>query len=158
MKKRIAVIGSGISGLTAAWLLSRNHEVVVFEAEPRVGGHTYTVDVPRDEGTLRVDMGFIVFNDRTYPNFNRLLAQLGIGQQKTSMGFAVSDRRTGLEYCGDGIGGVFAQWRNWLSLSHWRMVRDILRFNREALSLLETDSGDIPLARYLRDNLSLIHI
>ena len=152
MKKRIAVIGSGISGLTASWLLSRSHDVVVFEAEPRVGGHTYTVDVPRDEGTLRIDMGFIVFNDRTYPNFNRLLAQLGIGQQKTSMGFSVSDRRTALEYCGDGIGGVFAQWRNWFSLSHWRMVRDLLRFNREALSLLETDSGDIPLARYLRDN------
>jgi len=152
VKKRIAVIGSGISGLTAAWLLSRSHEVVVFEAEPRVGGHTYTVDVPRDHGTLRIDMGFIVFNDRTYPNFNRLLAQLGIGQQKTSMGFSVSDRRTGLEYCGDGIGGVFAQLRNWFSLSHWRMVRDILRFNREALSLLDTDSGDVPLARYLRDN------
>lgn len=152
MRKKIAIVGSGISGLTAAWLLSRQHEVTLFEAESRPGGHTYTVDVAGERQPLRVDMGFIVFNDRTYPNFNRLLAQLGVGQQKTSMGFSVSDRGLGLEYCGDGIGGVFAQKRNWLSLAHWRMVRDILRFNREALDLLDTDSGDIPLARYLRDN------
>jgi len=115
MSKNIAVVGSGISGLTAAWILGRQHDVTVFEAEQRVGGHTYTVDVQAPEGDIRVDIGFIVFNDRTYPNFNELLKQLDIQRQPTSMGFSVTSRVTGVEYSGDGLGGVFAQKRNWLS-------------------------------------------
>ena len=95
MKKKIAIVGSGISGLTAAWLLSRNHDVTLFESESRPGGHTFTLDISRPHGDYRVDIGFIVFNDRTYPNFNRLLEQLGIDRQATSMGFSVSDAVTG---------------------------------------------------------------
>ncbi|MDF1780259.1 MAG: FAD-dependent oxidoreductase [Alcanivoracaceae bacterium] len=148
--KRIAIVGGGISGLTAAWVLSRNHHVTLFEAEERIGGHTHTVDVSVPSGEYKIDVGFIVFNDRTYPRFNQLLAQLGIGQRPASMGFAVSDEKTGLEYCGNGLKGVFAQKRNWLSLNHWRMVRDILRFNKEAMKLLETNAGEEPLASYLR--------
>lgn len=150
MSKKIAVVGSGISGLTAAWLLGRQHDVTVFEAEQRVGGHTYTVDVQAPEGDIRVDIGFIVFNDRTYPNFNKLLKQLDIQRQPTSMGFSVTSRVTGVEYSGDGLGGVFAQKRNWLSPRHWQMVRDILRFNKNATALLDSPDGELPLADYLR--------
>ncbi len=148
--KKIAVVGAGISGLTAAWLLGRDHDVTLFEAGSRIGGHTYTVDVQRDHGDYRVDIGFIVFNDRTYPNFNKLLQQLGLQRQPTSMGFSVSSRVTGVEYCGDGIGGVFAQRRNWLSPAHWQMVRDILRFNAHATQLLDSPDGEMPLKQYLR--------
>lgn len=147
--KRIAIIGAGISGLTAAWLLSRRHQVVLFEAEPRIGGHTCTVPVDDPAGPQQVDVGFIVFNDRTYPNFNRLLEQLGIGQQPTRMGFAVSCEKTGLEYSGDGLGGLFAQKRNLVSPAHWQMIRDILRFNREAPALLDSAEGELPLGEYL---------
>lgn len=147
--KRIAIIGAGISGLTAAWVLSRQHQVVLFEAESRIGGHTCTVSVDDPAGPQQIDVGFIVFNDRTYPNFNRLLGQLGIGQQPTRMGFAVSCENTGLEYSGDGPGGLFAQKRNLASPAHWQMIRDILRFNREAPALLSGAEGELPLGEYL---------
>ncbi|MCH8543539.1 MAG: FAD-dependent oxidoreductase [Alcanivorax sp.] len=148
--KKIAIIGAGISGLTAAYLLGRRHAVTLFEAEPQLGGHTHTVSVKRPHGDYDVDVGFIVFNDRTYPNFNKLMAQIGVGRQDTEMGFAISCERTGLEYCGRNTAGVFAQRRNLLSLPHWRMIRDILRFNREAPALLEHDDGEMPLGDYLR--------
>lgn len=147
--KRIAIIGAGISGLTAAWVLGRRHQVVLFEAESRVGGHTCTVAVDDPAGPQQVDVGFIVFNDRTYPNFNLLLDQLGIGQQPARMGFAVSCENTGLEYSGDGLGGLFAQKRNLVSPAHWKMIRDILRFNREAPALLGSPEGELPLGAYL---------
>ncbi|MEE4249202.1 MAG: FAD-dependent oxidoreductase [Alcanivoracaceae bacterium] len=148
--KRIAIIGSGISGLTAAWVLSRRHQVVLFEAEDRIGGHTCTVEVEDPLGKLQVDVGFIVFNDRTYPDFHRLLEQLGVSRQPTKMGFAISCEKTGLEYSGDGLGGLFAQKGNLLSFSHWRMIGDILRFNREAPALLHSKEGELPLGDYLR--------
>lgn len=148
--KKIAIIGAGISGLTAAYLLGRRHQVTLFEADTRLGGHTCTVPVSRSHGDYAVDVGFIVFNDRTYPHFNTLMDQLGIGRQDTEMGFAVSCERTGLEYCGRNLAGIFGQRRNLLSLTHWKMIRDILRFNREAASLLTAEEGEIPLGRYLR--------
>ncbi len=147
--KRVAIIGGGISGLTAAWVLGRRHNVVLFESEARIGGHTCTVAVDDPAGPQQVDVGFIVFNDRTYPNFNRLLGQLGIGQQPTRMGFAVSCENTGLEYSGDGLAGLFAQKRNLVSPAHWQMIRDILRFNREAPALLASAEGELPLGEYL---------
>lgn len=150
MSQRIAVVGAGISGLTAAWYLSRDHDVTVFEAEPDLGGHTYTLDLRREHGDYAVDMGFIVFNDRTYPRFEALLAELGIGRQPTAMGFAVSDAANGLEYCGDGLAGFFGQRRNWVNRRHWRLLADILRFNREAPALLEREEGERPLGEYLR--------
>lgn len=149
MKQRIAIVGAGISGLTAAWYLSEEHDVEVFEAGDYLGGHTCTVPVQRDHGHYAIDMGFIVFNDRTYPNYLALLDQLGLAGQPTSMGFAVSDQRNGLEYCGDGLGGVFARKRDWVSPTHWRFVREILRFNKEAIALLEDPEGDMPLGEYL---------
>lgn len=148
--KKIAVVGAGISGLTAAWVLGRDHEVVVFEADSRIGGHTCTVPVKDGATEQQVDVGFIVFNDRTYPNFEKLLEQLGVGRQPAEMGFAISCERTGVEYCGDGLGGLFAQKRNLLSPSHWRMILDILRFNRNAPALLNTEAGELPLGEYLR--------
>ena len=151
MSQRIAIVGGGIAGLTAAWYLSRDHQVTLFEAESRLGGHTFTVDVQREHGDYAVDMGFIVFNDRTYPRFEALLAELGIGRQPTAMGFAVTDAETGVEYCGDGLGGFFGRRRNLLDPGHWALLRDILRFNREAPALLDSDAGEQPLGAYLNE-------
>ncbi|MFT6599532.1 MAG: putative NAD/FAD-binding protein [Alloalcanivorax sp.] len=151
MSQRIAIVGGGIAGLTAAWYLSRDHQVEVFEAEPRLGGHTFTVDVRREHGDYAVDMGFIVFNDRTYPRFEALLSELGIGRQPTAMGFAVTDAETGVEYCGDGLSGFFGRRRNLLDPGHWTLLRDILRFNREAPALLDSDAGEQPLGAYLNE-------
>ena len=150
MSQRIAIVGAGISGLTAAWYLSRDHQVDVFEANDYLGGHTCTVPVSREHGDYAIDVGFIVFNDRTYPNYLRLLDELGLQGQPTAMGFAVSDQRNGLEYSGDGLGGIFAQKRNILSPSHWRFIGDILRFNRNAPGLLDSEAGEMPLGEYLR--------
>lgn len=130
--ERIAIIGSGISGLTCAHLLARRHQVSVFEAGDRIGGHTATQVVCGDARDHAIDTGFIVFNDRTYPNFNRLLDQLGVGRQAAPMGFSVSSPG-GLEYSGTGFGGYFAQRRNLLNPAHYAMLRDILRFNRRAV-------------------------
>ncbi|MDX1803142.1 MAG: FAD-dependent oxidoreductase [Alcanivorax sp.] len=152
MSQRIAIIGAGISGLTAAWYLARDNEVTVFEANDYLGGHTCTVPVTRDHGDYAVDVGFIVFNDRTYPNFLKLLDELGIDRQPTDMGFAVSDQRNGLEYSGDGLGGLFAQKRNLLRPGYWRFIADILRFNRRAPELIDSEEGELPLGEYLRRN------
>lgn len=138
---RIAIIGSGISGLTCAHLLSRKHEVTVFEAEQWVGGHTHTLDVTYHGQRYAIDTGFIVFNDWTYPNFIRLLDQLGVASQPTEMSFSVHDSATGLEYNGHDLNTLFAQRRNLVSPGFWGMIRDILRFNRQALA--DLDSGRI---------------
>ncbi|MCB9903915.1 MAG: FAD-dependent oxidoreductase [Planctomycetes bacterium] len=147
---RIAVIGTGISGLVAARELSRDHEVDVFEAASYVGGHTNTVDVVEGDRKLAVDTGFIVFNERTYPNFCRLLRELGVEQRTSDMSFSVRNERSGLEYNGTDLNGLFAQRRNLLRPSFWRMVRDILRFYREAREVLETPDDDLLLGDFLR--------
>ena len=134
---RIAVIGSGISGLSAAYYLSRKHEVSVFEKDTRLGGHTHTVTVESSRGPLAVDTGFIVHNDRTYPYLVRLLAELGVETQPSDMSFGVACRHTGFEYSSRGLGGFFAQRSNILRPAQYRLLREILRFNREAPKLLE---------------------
>jgi predicted NAD/FAD-binding protein len=127
---RIAVIGGGVSGLVAAYLLSRRHEVTLFEAAAHLGGHTNTVPVSLGGVEYAIDTGFVVFNHRTYPRFTRLLDRLGVGSQATGMSFSVSCERTGVEYNGTSVNRLFAQRRNLLRPSFHRMVRDILRFNR----------------------------
>ncbi|RON46463.1 NAD(P)/FAD-dependent oxidoreductase [Pseudomonas frederiksbergensis] len=148
----IAIIGSGISGLTSAYLLNRSHEITLFEAGDWVGGHTHTVEVTVDDQRYAVDTGFIVFNDWTYPNFIRLLNQLGVGFKATEMSFSVTDPDSGLEYNGNNFNSLFAQRRNLLSPGFWGMLRDILRFNKEALRDLEEQriSADTTLDQYLK--------
>ena len=151
---RIAIVGTGISGLTAAYLLSREHEVVVYEAADRIGGHTATIDVGYHNKSYSVDTGFIVFNDWTYPNFKKLLAQIGVEYQPTSMGFSVSCEQTGLEYSGDNLNTLFAQRRNLLRPSHWKMLMDIMRFNKHAPLDLEKggEFSQMTLGEYLEKN------
>jgi predicted NAD/FAD-binding protein len=129
---KIAVIGAGISGLTCAFRLRNVHNVTVFEAGEYVGGHTNTVDVTANDGTFAVDTGFIVFNDRTYPRFIRLLQELGVDSQPTDMSFSVRCERSGLEYAGTGANGLFAQRGNLFRPGFYRLLRDWLRFNRES--------------------------
>ncbi|WP_439101264.1 NAD(P)/FAD-dependent oxidoreductase [Congregibacter sp.] len=133
----IAVIGSGISGLACAHYLSAGHTVSVFEANKRLGGHTATMDVQLGTRRFAIDTGFIVFNDWTYPNFIALMDELGVSSRETSMGFSVRDEDTGLEYSGTNLNSLFAQRRNLVSPRFLRMVRDILRFNKESLADLE---------------------
>jgi uncharacterized protein len=139
---RIAVVGAGITGLGAAWLLASRHDVVLFEAQNRWGGHSNTVDVAMPEGVVPVDTGFIVYNERNYPNLIALFATLGVETAPSTMSFAVSLDGGGYEYCGTGIGGLFAQRSNLISLAHWRMTADILRFHRDAKALARASGTD----------------
>jgi predicted NAD/FAD-binding protein len=133
---RVAVIGSGVSGLSAAWLLSADHEVVVYEKDKRLGGHANTVMVDTADGPMGVDAGFIVFNRPNYPNLTALFDHLGVGVEETNMSFAASIDRGRIEYSGQGLAAVFASPASVCSPSHWAMIRDILRFNREAKAAL----------------------
>ena len=146
----IAIIGTGISGLTAAWHLHGAHDLTIFEANDYIGGHTNTVKVEYSGHRYAVDTGFIVFNDWTYPNFIGLLEQLGVASQPTLMSFSVRCERTGLEYNGQDLNTLFAQRFNLFRPSFHRMLRDILRFNREAPALLDGDRA-ITLNDYLRE-------
>ena len=150
-KMKIAIIGSGISGLTCGYLLSNEHEVHVFEAEDYIGGHTHTVPVKTDSGNYRVDTGFIVFNDWTYPHFIKLMDQIGVASKTSSMSFSVKAEASGLEYNGTNINSLFAQRLNFFRPKFHRMIKDILRFNREAPSVLEKNSPDqdLTLKEYL---------
>jgi Predicted NAD/FAD-binding protein len=132
----IAIVGSGIAGLTCAWRLAKQHQVTLFEAGSEPGGHTATVDVTTPEGTFAIDTGFIVFNDRTYPNFIGLLEELGIRGQKTQMSFSVQNPLSGLEYNGHTLTSLFAQRRNVFNPQFWGLLREIVRFNRLAKQAL----------------------
>jgi uncharacterized protein len=133
----IAVIGSGISGLSAAWLLSSQHKVTLFEADSRLGGHTNTIDVTLNGITHPVDTGFLVFNDRTYPNLIQLFELLGVRSAASDMSFSFRMENTGMEWAGTNLAGVFAQKRNLLRPAFLRMVKDIVRFNRETRELMK---------------------
>ncbi|MDQ3441415.1 MAG: FAD-dependent oxidoreductase [Planctomycetota bacterium] len=140
--KTIAVVGAGISGLAAASLLSRRHRVHLFEREGRLGGHTNTVSIDGPDGTVPLDTGFLVHNARTYPNLVRLFGELGVTTRDSDMSFAVSCRRTGLEYSSRGANGFFAQRRNVVRPEHLFLLREIVRFNRQAPTLLDAPDAD----------------
>lgn len=133
----IAIVGAGIAGLSASWALRQHHQITLFEAESRLGGHAHTTVVPDGfGGEIPVDTGFIVYNSHNYPNFIRLLDAIDAPSEKSDMSFAVSIGNGALEYFGDGK-GMFAQRRNLFRPSHWRMIRDIVRFYKEAPAKLD---------------------
>ncbi len=146
---KIAIVGAGIAGNVAAWHLHREHDITVFEAGAHAGGHSHTHELEQAGKRYAVDTGFIVFNDWTYPNFIRLLGQLGVASQPSAMSFSVRDEASGLEYNGTSLNTLFAQRSNLLRPSFLGMLRDILRFNREAPALLEAPGGELPLGEVL---------
>lgn len=137
---KIAVIGAGVSGLSAAWLLSCAHEVTVYERENRLGGHANTVDVPLDGRVIPVDAGFVVYNEPAYPNLTALFDRLGVAAEKTCMSFAASVNDGEAEYSGQSLSAVFADRRNLVSPKFWSMLRDIARFHRDARRALAEDA------------------
>jgi predicted NAD/FAD-binding protein len=148
-RRRIAVVGAGIAGLSCAWLLSERHEVSVFESEARPGGHSHTVDAPDSiTGTVPVDTGFIVYNEPAYPNLTALFSHLGVLTAATDMSFGVSLDGGELEYAGTDLRGLFAQKRNLLRPRFWKMLRELLRFYREAPRGAQA-AGDQALDEYL---------
>jgi predicted NAD/FAD-binding protein len=149
---KIAVIGSGISGNVAAYHLNKNHDITVYEANDYIGGHTHTHDINHKGKPFAVDTGFIVFNHKTYPNFIALLKELGVEEQLSTMSFGVKCEKNGLEYMGSTINSLFAQRRNIFRPSFWRMIKDILRFNREAANLLNDSSDEVSLGDYLEQH------
>ena len=146
---RIAVVGSGIAGLSAAWMLAREHQVALYEAEDRLGGHTHTVDMDLDGHRFPVDTGFLVFNHRTYPELTRLFCQLGVETVASDMSFSVKLETPALEWSGTSLNTVFGQRANLARPDFWRMLRDILRFNREAPADATLHNG-LALGEYLQ--------
>jgi predicted NAD/FAD-binding protein len=146
---KIAIVGSGISGMTAAFLLHGEHDIDVFEAGDYVGGHTHTIDVERNNQHYAVDTGFIVFNRRTYPNFCKMMDRLGVECQSTKMTFSVKDEKTGLEYSPHTLNTFFAQRRNLLSPGFYRMIYDIFRLRHELNSIMH-GKEEIEIGHYLK--------
>src|SRR5579864_4729523 len=137
--QRIAIVGSGIAGLSAAHVLHPTHEITVFEADHRVGGHANTVVVHKAEQALGIDTGFIVYNERNYPAFSAMLSGLGVATQPSEMSFSVSSRASGLEYRTTSLNTLLARRSNLFRTSFTRMLADIPRFNRAARGLIESD-------------------
>jgi predicted NAD/FAD-binding protein len=150
--QRIAIVGSGISGMVSAYLLNDHHDITLFEANDYIGGHTHTVEVPLEGKVYPVDTGFIVFNELRYPNFVRLLNRLGVASQPSSMSFSVQCESTGMEYSATSLNTLFAQRRNLLRPSFYRMLADILRFYRESPELLQSEDDTTTLGEYLERN------
>jgi predicted NAD/FAD-binding protein len=147
---KIAVIGSGISGLSAAWLLHKKHQVVLYEAADYLGGHTHTVDVALEGVSHPVDTGFLVYNDLTYPNLRQLFDHLGVATHETEMSFSVSLPERDLEWAGANLGTLFAQKRNLIRFQYWRMLQEIIRFNQQAEGLLAwSERRQVTLGRLL---------
>jgi len=146
---RIAVIGTGIAGMVAAYLLSEDYELVVYEAADYVGGHTNTVDVRLNGQSYAVDTGFIVFNEKTYPNFVKLMKRLGVAWKPSNMSFSVQCKKTGLEFCPSSLNSLFIQRRNLLRPSFYRMILDIFRFRRKSEELLKSNDYTLTLEDFL---------
>lgn len=152
--KKVAIIGSGVSGLVSAYLISQKHQVSLFEKDGRLGGHTATVDVNVDGEDYAIDTGFIVFNDRTYPNFLKLLEQIGIDKQPTEMSFSVQNKLTGLEYNGHDLNTLFSQRRNIVNPKFWKLIFEIVRFNKLSKQYYHQQdfSGNETLGEFLDRN------
>ena len=148
---KIAVVGSGISGLVTAYLLSPEHDVTVFEANASIGGHTHTVDVAAPDGDVAVDTGFIVFNEKTYPNFIRLMDILGVAWQPSDMSFSVQCEKTGLAFSPGNLSTLFAQRQNLIRPGFYRMLWDAVRFRRASLAMLDQHDDSVTLASYLQN-------
>ena len=148
---RIAVIGTGIAGMTSAYLLSEDHEVVVFEANDYVGGHTNTQEVSFNGDHYAVDTGFIVFNETTYPNFVKLMKRLGVAWQNSLMSFSVQCEKSGLEFSPSTLNSLFIQRRNLLRPSFYRMLRDVMRFKKDSEALLQSDDYELTLFDFLTE-------
>lgn len=149
---KIAIIGSGISGLTASYLLNRKHDIVLFEKNDYIGGHTHTHEIEHDNKVWHVDSGFIVYNEHTYPNFIKLLDMLGVERQLTRMGFSVKSPSKNLEYAGHSLNGLFAQRSNFIRPSFLRMLLGMGRFNKEARQDLPRLDKNTSLGEYLSLN------
>ena len=149
---KIAVIGGGISGLSAAYYLSNQHQVTLFEASNYLGGHTDTHEIRVAGEIYDIDTGFIVFNEQNYPNFSRLLAELNVESQPTTMSFSVSNVLSGLEYNATDLNRLFCQRRNLLSPRFYRMLWDLTRFYREAPTLLDSDDDSLSIGDYLQQH------
>jgi predicted NAD/FAD-binding protein len=149
-RQKIAVIGSGISSLTSAYILSREHDVHLFEKNNYIGGHTHTHKINQDDKVLNIDSGFIVYNENTYPNFIKLLDQLNVKRQHTSMGFSVKSQKKDFEYAGNSLSSFFAQRKNIISPSFIKMACDILRFNKLSLNNYANIEENLSLNDYLK--------
>ncbi len=153
---KIGIIGSGISGLTCGYILSKKHEVHLFEADSRLGGHTHTHNISVPSGNYIIDTGFIVCNNKNYPNFFKLLDQIGIELQPSFMSFSVKDEKSKLEYNGTTLNSLFCQRRNLFNFKFYRMIKDIIRFNKEATDFFLKTKEDLnenaTLEEYLRNN------
>ena len=156
---KLAVIGTGISGLVVAYLLRKRFELTVYEANDYVGGHTNTVRLNRPHGDYDIDTGFIVYNSRTYPNFIQLLTQLDVGWQETNMGFGVRDDKIDFEYSSESLLKFFAQKKNLFRTNIYQLIWDILRFNRQAADFLQKNCESVTLFDYLiKENYSRVFI
>ena len=149
---KIAIIGSGISGLTCAYMLNRKHDITIFEKNDYIGGHTHTHEIEHNGIKWNVDSGFIVYNERTYPNFINILDRLGVERQLTRMGFSVKSEKNDLEYAGHSLNGLFAQRSNLFRPSFIRMLRSMWRFNSEARADLKGLDSETTLGEYLKSN------
>lgn len=149
---RVAIIGGGVSGLVTGYRLHKQHDVTLFEANHYVGGHTNTIDIENDEGQFAIDTGFIVFNDRTYPNFIALMDELKVASQPTRMSFSVSCEKTGLEYRGADFNGLFAQRRNLFNPKFLKLLWDLVRFNKAGEELLENEQENETVGEFFERN------
>lgn len=140
-KQSIAIIGSGITGLSASWLLGKHYDVSLYEKNDYLGGHTHTHDIQEESNTVAVDSGFIVYNEKNYPNLVGLFNHLNVTTQATDMSFAFSLNKGELEYAGTGLSGMFAQRGNLIRIKHWKLLNEIVRFNKTAHAVLGTEKG-----------------
>ena len=150
-KLDIAVVGSGISGLTAALILSKTHRVTLYEKETRPGGHSNTIQIIEENHPIPVDTGFIVYNEENYPNFTQLLQYLNVKSQTTSMSFSYSQVGRGMEYCSSGLNGLFGQRKNLLNPEAWQLLRGLLKFYKEARSINVSTHRELTVGEFLKE-------